>query len=290
MTGHSHDNIDWDAHLQRLRDADEFTAPEIAELVGTLLRPTDRTVLEIGAGAGGTAAAFASALAETGGSVTIVDAAPQLLAAARSRAEQVCDRVAVRAVEADAADDSLLDAVGAQADLVYAAFVVHHLPDQLAALRRLAKLVRPGGRLAIVEFGLQTRVLPADIGLGEPGLEARLIAAREEWFQQMRAGMEGAVRLPVGWPTALSQAGLVDVHSWSYLVDRPAPLDDLGRAAVLRRLQLLRRDAETRVAPGDIEVLDQLLDESGEHCAAHRDDVYYLTANTVHVGTRPQDG
>ncbi|MCI2417787.1 methyltransferase [Saccharopolyspora sp. K220] len=287
MAGHSHDNIDWDEHLQRLRDADEFNAPEVAELVAALLRPTDRSVIEIGGGAGGTAAAFAAALADSGGALTIVDSAPQLLAAAGSHAEQVADRVDVRAVQADAAADSLVEAVGQQADLVIAAFVVHHLPDQLAGLRRLVSLVRPGGRLAIVEFGLQTKVLPADVGIGEPGLEARLIAAREEWFQQMRAEMTGSVRLPMGWAKALSEAGLAEVRSWSYLVDRPAPVDRTGREAVLRRLHLLRRNAEDRVAPEDLAVLDQLLDESSEHYAGNRDDVYYLTANTVHLGTRP---
>lgn len=293
MASHSHDNIDWDEHLQRLREADELNAPEIAELVAQLLHQTDRTVIEIGAGAGGTAAAFAAALADSGGSLTIVDSAAQLLAAAGAHAKQVSDRVDLHAVHADAAEDSLLEALeqaGAptQADLVFAAFVVHHLPDQLAGLRRLANLVRPGGRLAIVEFGLATKVLPPDVGLGEPGLEARLVAAREEWFWEMRAEMAGSVRMPMGWPKALSEVGLTDVRSWSYLVDRPAPVSGAARAAVLRRLHFLRRDADSRVRPADLAALDQLLDESGEHYAGNRDDVYYLTANTVHLGTRPE--
>ncbi|QIZ36096.1 class I SAM-dependent methyltransferase [Saccharopolyspora sp. ASAGF58] len=292
MAGHSHDNIDWDEHLQRLRDGDELNAPEIAGLVAQLLRPADRTVIEVGAGAGGTAAAFAAALADSGGELTVVDTAPHLLAAAGDRVRRVSDRVAVHAVQADAAEDSLVEALeraGApvQADLVFAAFVVHHLPDQLTGLRRLAKLVRPGGRLAVVEFGLETRVLPPDVGLGEPGLEARLIAGREDWFRQMRAEMTGSVRLPIGWGKALSEVGLAEVRSWSYLVDRPAPVSGAARQAVLRRLQFLRRDAENRVGAADLAALDQLLDESGEDYAGNRDDVYYLTANTVHLGTRP---
>lgn len=292
---HSHDNIDWDAHLHRLREADELTAPETAELVAGLLRPDDRTVLEIGSGAGGTAAAFAAALADSGGDVIVVDTAPELLSAAAERAGTVTDRVAVHPVQADAASDDLVEAVAragasAQADLVFAAFVVHHLPDQLAGLRRLAELVRPGGRLAIVEFGLQTKVLPDDVGLGEPGLEGRLTAARDQWFRRMRGEMAGSVRLPVGWGRALAGAGLTDVRSWSYLVDRPAPLDGTGRSAVLRRLHLLRRHAEEFLAPADLQALDQLLDETGEHYAGNRDDVFYLTANTVHVGAKRSPG
>ncbi|MER7010880.1 class I SAM-dependent methyltransferase [Saccharopolyspora sp. NPDC000359] len=291
MATHSHDNIDWDAHLNRLREADELTAPETAELVARLLGPDDRTVLEVGSGAGGTAAAFAAALAEPGGEVVVVDTAQELLTAAADRAGTVSDRVTVHAVQADAAEDGLVGAVAragapTPVDLVFAAFVVHHLPDQLAGLRRLAELVRPGGRLAIVEFGLQTKVLPDDVGVGDPGLEGRLIAGREQWFQRMRAEMTGTTRLRMGWGAALAEAGLTDVRSWSYLVDRPAPLADTGRRAVLRRLELLRRHAEEFLAQADVAALDQLLDETGEHYVGNRDDVYFLTANTVHVATR----
>lgn len=290
---HSHDNIDWDAHLERLRAADDFIAPDITEVVAKLLRPEDHSAIEIGAGAGGTAAILAKGLARNGGEpqLTIVDTAEQLLAAAGERASEAAEGVTVRTVRADAAADALaVEITGAgappQADLVYAAFVVHHLPDQLAGLRRLAGLLKPGGRLAVVEFGLQTRVLPADIGIGGPGLEARLISASEQWFQQMRTEMDDSVRLPMGWPKAMTEAGLADATSFSYLIDRPAPLDESGRAAALRQLSMLRRDADERLAAEDVEALDQLLDPEGEHYAGNRDDLYYLSANTVHVGTK----
>ena len=291
---HSHDNIDWDAHLQRLRAADDFIEPDLVEVVGRLLLPDDRSVIEIGAGAGGTAAIFAKSLAGNGGEpqLTIVDTAEQLLAAAGERASDAAEGVTVRTVRADAAADTLAAEIHqagapAQADLVYAAFVVHHLPDQLAGLRRLAELVKPGGRLAVVEFGLQTRVLPADVGIGAPGLEARLLGASEQWFQRMRAEMDGAVRLPVGWPKALEEAGLTGATSFSYLVDRAAPLDDSGRAAALRHLHMLRRDADELLDPEDVTALDRLLDPEDEHYAGSRDDLHYLSAHTVHVGTKP---
>ncbi|GAA4841838.1 class I SAM-dependent methyltransferase [Saccharopolyspora rosea] len=286
---HSHDNIDWDAELERLRDSDELTAPETAQVVAALLRPSDRDVVDIGAGAGGSATAFAAALAGTGGSVTVVDSAPQLLSEATARARRAAaDAVEIRAVETDAADDALADAVGRQVDLVHAAFVVHHLPDQLAALRRLAGLLRPGGRLAIVEFGLEQRVLPWDVGVGEPGLEARLAAARESRFQEMRAEITDSVRLPMGWSAALREAGLTDVRTWSYLVDRPAPVTGPARRAVLRRLDWLRDSAQDRVSADDLAALDRLLDPEGPDYVGNRDDVHFLAAHTVHVGTRPE--
>lgn len=282
---HSHDGIDWDAKIARLREGDELSAPETADLVRDLLRPQDRTVIDVGSGAGGAATAFADAMWDTGGTIILVDSAPELLAAAaRNTAATAGPDVRVLSVQADVARGDL-SAVG-QADLVFASFVVHHLPDQLAGLRRLLKLVRPGGRLALVGSGLEPRVLPWDVGVGEPGLESRLVAARAERFREMRAEMPGSVRLRSGWATAMAEAGLDDVLSWTQLVDRPAPVSGAAMTAVLRRLEWLRRGAEGRVAQDDLNAVDALLDPTGPHYAGTRDDVYYLLAKTIHVGTR----
>ncbi|GAA2811203.1 methyltransferase [Saccharopolyspora taberi] len=286
MGVHSHDNIDWNDRLHRLREIDELTAPETAALVERLLRPEDRAVAEIGSGAGGSAAAFARALSGTGGVVTVVDSAPELLTVAAETARNAAPDVEIRPVRADAADDGLPDLVG-QADLVFAAFVAHHLPDQLAGLRRMAGAVRPGGRLALVEFGLEPRVLPWDVGVGEPGLELRLIALREQWFRRMRADMDGSVRLPIGWSSALPQAGLTDVETWSYLVDRPAPVSGVALNAAVNRLEFLRRTAEEAGSAEDLDAITRLLDPESPHYVRGRDDVQYLVAHTVHVGTKP---
>lgn len=287
MHGHSHDDIDWDAQLRRLREADVLAAPETAELARTLLGPTDESVIDVGCGAGGAAAAFAAALS-AGGAVTLVDSAQELLTAATAHArDAAASGVDVRSVRADLAGDDLSERLD-RADLVFASFAVHHLPDQAAGLRRLVSRVRPGGRLALVEFGLPTRVLPWDVGVGEPGLEARLETVRDEWFRRMRADMPGSTRLPMGWPAALADAGLHRVRSWSYLIDRPPPVSGPALGAVLRRLEGLREAAREEAAAEDLRAVDQLLDADGPHYVGHRDDVGYLVADTVHVGTRPQ--
>lgn len=285
MGGHSHDGIDWDTRLRWLRESDALAAPETAELAAMLLRTTDRSVTEVGAGAGGSAAAFAGALVH-GGVVNVVDSAQELLSAATAHArEAAAPGVEVRPVQADAAGEELRTAVD-PADLVFASFVLHHLPDEVAGLHRLAALTRPGGQLAVVEFGLEQRCLPWDVGIGEPGLEDRLTAARNQWFREMRAGMPDSVRRPVGWSRALAQAGLIRVRSWSYLIDRPAPVSGTVLDIVLRRMERLRESALERCSAEDVRTLDRLLDAESPHYLGHRDDVYYLTANTVHVGTR----
>ena len=284
MAGHSHDHMDWDARLQMLRDNDELIEPEMAQLARGLLRPADRDVIEIGSGAGGQAGAFAAQL-PAGGSLQVVDSAPELLDfAVRAARTAAPDGPEIRSVCGDAADDAIVEQVQ-PADLVFAAFVVHHLPDQLAGLRRLASLLRPGGRLAIVEFGLEERVLPWDIGLGEPGLETRLAAARDRWFRGMRAGMDEETRLPMGWGRAMREAGLTDVETWSYLVDRPAPASGAARRAALRRLEMLAERGE-ELEPEDLSTVRRLLDPQDPESAASREDLFYLSASTVHVATR----
>lgn len=283
---HSHDGIDWNEKIASLRERDELLAPESAELVRALLRKQDRSVIDVGSGAGGMSAAFADALWDTGGTVVLVDSAPELLAEGERNAVAAAGSgVAVRSVAADVAEGDLTQ-VGA-ADLVFASRAVHHLPDQVAGLRRLASLVRPGGQLAIVESGLESRALPWDVGLAEPGLELRLAAARAEWFREMRADMGGSVRMPFGWSRALGEAGLEQVRSWTQLVDRPAPVSGPAFKAVVERLEWLRRGAEGRVAQEDLDAVDALLDPGGPHYVGNRDDVYYLVADTVHVGGKP---
>src|SRR5918997_1141329 len=240
---HSHGEIDWSTWAQRLRGADELAADALRQVARRLVRPDTWVVVDVGSGAGGMSAAFAEGMPD-GGTVVLVDAGT----------------------------DALLD-LAPRADLVFASLVVHHLPDQQRGTDRLAALVKPGGRLALVEFGLEQRCLPWDIGLGEPDLQGRLSAARGEWFRRLRTGMEGAVRLPVGWNRVLNDAGLVDVSSFSYLIDRPAPPTDGVRAEVLRWLSGVREVAEPWISEPDLRVIGELLDEQGPHYVGRRDDV-----------------
>ena len=284
MAGHTHDGIDWPTWLHRLREADAVAAGARRALARRLVGPRTRVVVDVGSGAGGMGVAFAEEMADSGGTVVLVDSVPELLDAATAQVSAAAGPlVEVQAVRADAGGDELLDAVP-RADLVFASFVVHHLPDQQRGLDRLAALVSPGGRLAVVESGLEQRCLPWDVGVGEPGLQGRLTAAHGKWFCGMRAGMDGAVRLHVGWGRALRDAGLTEVSSFSYLIDEPEPTDQV-RAAVVRWLSGLREVTADWIDEADRHAVDQLLDPAGPHYVGLRDDVFLLAAHTVHIGT-----
>lgn len=289
---HTHDNIDWPARLSSLRRADELDAPfdrDVADrLVDLLDADAKPVIVDIGSGGGGMSVAFARALAARGGGrVVLSDAVDELLepATALVRDAAAGSTVEVDAVRADAASDQLADHLP-PADLVWASRVVHHLPDQQAAIDGLARVLAPGGWLALSEGGLATRCLPWDLGIGEPGLGNRLTAARDNWFVRMRADMPGVRSLPVGWNKALEAAGLTGVFSFSYVIDHPAPAPEAVRLSVVDWIAWMSGVGEDELSRTDRETIARLLDPGDDAYAGARDDVFVLGASTVHLGQK----
>ncbi|MGW4529205.1 class I SAM-dependent methyltransferase [Amycolatopsis sp. NPDC004378] len=284
MSVHTHDDIDWADRLAQLRLADTLDADALAPVARRLLGGR-ATVLDVGCGAGGMSVLFACELARAGGgTVVLLDATPELLAEAeRAVREAAGEDVEVVSVHGDLADPRLGERVPA-ADLVWASGVVHHVGDQQAALRTLAGLLRPGGTLAIGEGGLEMRCLPWDLGVGRPGLEQRLLAARVEWFAAMRAGLPGSVAMPYGWPRALREAGLEDVESFGALIDHPMPGSDLLREYVVHRVGWLAESVEDRLDAEDRDAVAALTDPAGPDFLGRRDDLFLLGAKAIHCG------
>lgn len=289
VTGHTHDHVDWAARISDLRRADELAANVFADIATRLTAglPAGATVVDVGAGAGGMSAALAAALGRrSGGTLLLVDAVPELLAVAAETAAAAADGVKIETVQADLAACALSEIVP-PAHLIWAASVLHHLPDQQGGIASAVGALRGGGVLAVAESGLETQTLPWDLGVGKPGLEHRLLAVREEWFGEMRAGMEGTIAMPYGWTTALSRAGLTDVASFSHVLDHPAPTTDIVREFVIERVRHLAEVAGEKLADEDRETVERLLRPgAGEYLGA-RDDLYVLGTKTVHFGRKP---
>jgi SAM-dependent methyltransferase len=287
---HTHDGIDWPSRLAAMRRDDELEASTMRTVADRLVEPLREgaVVADIGPGAGGMSAAFALAFeARGGGTVVVVDAVPELLAAAEQHVRQAVPsgRVEVRAVQVDAASDEL-PALVPEVDLVWASRVVHHLPDQLKGIAGLGRVLADGGWLALAEGGLHTQCLPWDVGVGEPGLADRLAAAHCAWFADMRAGMPGVTRMPVGWTKAMADVGLAEVSSFSYLIDWPAPPSEQVRQAVVDWLTWCAAVAAERMSDADQAALTRLLDPVDPAYVGARDDVFVLSASTVHLGRK----
>ena len=278
--------VDWSEWTDRLATAARDEAGWYAAMAAALARPTDRAVADVGCGGAGMAVALAAAL-PAGARVVAVDGDEAVLAGARANAAAAGAEVVF--VRADIADPAgLRAAVGPPADLVWAAGVVHHAPDQQAVVGELAGLLAPGGRLALAEGGVRPLHLPWDVGVGEPGLELRLRAAEDQWFAGMRAALPGVVRMPYGWPEALRRAGLAGPTTRSTLVERPVPLTEADRSSVVDSLRwrLDRARGYGLLAAEDEPAWTQLLDPADRAFLGNRPDLYHLGVHTVHIGHR----
>jgi SAM-dependent methyltransferase len=126
----------------------QFTAELPAFLMALKeLVPERALALDAGTGDG----AWLDALAPLYDRVIAVDRSAEQL----GRAEQ---RVALRGysnvtlLRADLGDEALATAVGEGANLVVAARVLHHAPRPWVTLDALVRLLRPGGRLVVVDY------------------------------------------------------------------------------------------------------------------------------------------
>lgn len=111
------------------------------------LLPSDWVVGDLGCGTGAVVAALASHVARVVG----VDGTEEMLAAARARVADLPNvDLRVGLLEALPIDDGALDAAVMM-------LVLHHLPSPLAALTEARRVVRPGGRLLVVDMAAHDR-------------------------------------------------------------------------------------------------------------------------------------
>ncbi|MBT2451018.1 methyltransferase domain-containing protein [Streptomyces sp. ISL-43] len=125
---------DWDRKFPGDGPAFETAVAEFG------LRPGDR-VLDAGCGTGRALTELRAAVGPSG-TVIGADLTPQMLASARDAGRGAAGALLL----ADVARLPLRDAA---LDAVFAAGLIAHLPDPGANLRELARVVRPGGRLAL---------------------------------------------------------------------------------------------------------------------------------------------
>ncbi|MBK8437488.1 MAG: methyltransferase domain-containing protein [Austwickia sp.] len=180
------------------------TAQDSAAFLLAHLRP-GQALLDLGCGPGSITLDLAARVAP--GPVLGVDASATVIETARAAAAERADcttRFAVGDLYAlDLPDDSF--------DIVFAHQVLQHLTDPVAALREMARVIRPGGLIAVRDADFATfSWYPAHDGL------TRWLALYREVCHANGAQPDAGRRLPA-WARA---AGLTDVQvstsTWSY--------------------------------------------------------------------------
>lgn len=176
---HNHKHTGTSASLNR---SDHFFAPLDKHMVAWLQLAPGSRVLDAGCGGGGMTRLLAQAVG-SGGEVVGLDANPQLIEWNRNQGKETDVAGQIHFQEGDVLHLPFEDGTF---DLVWCSRVVHGLSDQVAGVRELARVVRPGGRVVLREGGLPPQFLPFNVGLGDPGLEGRLGVAHAQRFAAER--------------------------------------------------------------------------------------------------------
>ncbi|WBB62496.1 class I SAM-dependent methyltransferase [Streptomyces sp. WMMC500] len=270
----------WSDELSELERAGEISVPWVRQAAEWLAgRGRAARILDVGSGPGWAASVLAASF--PAGEVVAVDATPEFVARAAERFAGLGLGGRARA-ERGELDSAALDRLG-PADLVWSSHVVHHLPDPVDGLRRLGRLLAPGGVLALAEGGLPARYLPGGYGVAAPGFVSRLEAALSDYFVHHWSLTAPAVGGGRDWPLLLADAGLHHLDSRTFLLDVPAPVDDQVRAYVVDRFTQIADRVGDRLDAQDAAALGRLLDPDDEAALVNRPDLFLLSAFTVHL-------
>jgi SAM-dependent methyltransferase len=207
VLGHS------DPELARLeRQAGLFAGPTRALLLRAGLRAGQR-VLDLGCGVGDVTFAVAE-LVGPSGEVVGVDRAPRAVATARQRA-------AARGLGHVTFVESALDALDIPpVDAVVGRFVLMHQADPAQTLKRAARLLRPGGVVAIMESHLTVLTPPWHSWPPSPAYSELL-----DVMLRVIAAAGGRTDMGLGLRATFLDAGLpdpaLDVHATLSGADAP---------------------------------------------------------------------
>ncbi|MCU1400797.1 MAG: hypothetical protein JWN62_3906 [Acidimicrobiales bacterium] len=243
-----------------------------------------RNVLDVGSGPGASAFVLAERFPEA--RIVAADGSPTMVGRAEQRIAErgLGERIVTRLVELPHGVPALVGELG-PFDLIWASMVLHHVGDEQQTLRALGQALAPDGILAIAEFGDAPQPLPDDIGIGRPGLLARIEAAGMGWVAEMRATLPEST-VSADYPTMFASAGLqvLDDRIGRVVIDGPPTLE--GRRVVHANLLRASKQFRSRLDAEDLATLDVLLDEDDHRGVMHRRDLVVDGSRQIVIARR----
>ena len=188
---HKHERMFYHHHAQKLDDPDRRKWLPESDVIDRLALRPEMIVADIGAGTG----YFTLPIARVVSRVLAVDMQPEMLEILRTRVGDL----PIETVLGEATKTTLKDA---SADLALLANVWHELDDHDAALAELARVLRPNGRVAIVDWR------PDASAENGPPLDHRI--AREKVEERLRTN---------AW--RVESAAMVGAYHYLMLATRP---------------------------------------------------------------------
>ena len=260
-------------YARKLNLFNAFAEPEIRRLIGGLdLRPGMR-VLDAGCGCGEALDWLLHEVAPTG-TVTGID-----LAAAHVRAARLRASASIQILQGDMANAPLTPA---SFDFIWSVNTVNHLHDPAAGVKRLAALLRRGGRVAVG----QSALLPDMYFAWDSRLERVTNDAVRQYYRARYSLGESdlaSVRAIVG---VLRRAGLRSVTARTIAIERVSPVDQATESYLVEAV--FRGTWRERLRPyltdGDYAELMRLCDPRSTDFALKRPDFHYLQSFTLALG------
>lgn len=253
-------------------------ADELRSMVDALPIREGDLVLEVACGDAVYARWLAARVGEAGG-VVATDLLPAYLERARAGALRgPCGR---RVALAAAALERMPFAEGTF-DLAWCAQSLYSLPDPVEAVRAMARLVRPGGVVAVLENDTLHHVLlpwPVELELAVRAAELAGFADESDEPRKFYVGRRlGQV---------FEAAGLEKVDRRTWATNRRAPLSTAEHAFLTAYLRDLSDRAGPRLAPRDRAALDRLLDEGSPEALLRWPDLTLTCIDHVVWGFKP---
>lgn len=263
-------------YSRKLELFNAFAAPELRlAILGLGLRAGMR-VLDAGCGTGQALCWLQDAVGP-GSSIVGID-----LSAAHVRVARATVPASIIVLQGDLLTTPLAPA---SFDLIWSVNTLNHLRDPPGGLRRLARLLRPGGRIALG----QSSLLPDLCFAWDSRLE-RLTNEAVRRYYEARYGLDewelrGARNL-LGW---MRRAALSGIAVRTLVIERIAPLRAADRAYLLEGV--FRGTWGERLRPylasEDYEELRRVCDPQHPSFALRRPDFHFIQTFTLLVGAIP---
>lgn len=250
---------------------------ELAAMVASLPIEAGMRVLDVACG-DGTYSRLLAARVGGDGSVWALDADPAFLdLAGSSGGDPTFDRLRFVAgtLERPPFEEGTFD-------LAWCAQSLYSLPEPVGALRRIARLVKPGGGVAVLEADTLHQVL-----LPWP-VEVELALRQAEWAGFNReSGRPRKYYVGRDLLRVCREAGLISARRRTWASDRQGPLDRPTRFFLAEQLRELRERASPRLRPEMKARAERLLDPRSTEYLLDQPDLAVTIIDHVVTAIRP---
>jgi len=254
-------------------------APELEAMIGSLPIARGARVLDLACGDGDYGRWLAGRVGASG-LVVGVDILPAYLEAARDTARRGPSARVARFLQAPIerlpfADDTF--------EVAWCAQSFYSLPDPVAALRHMLRVVKPGGLVAVLEGDTLHHVLlpwPVEVELAVR--RAELLAFAEE-SDKPRKFYVGRLLLPI-----FRAAGLPDAHLRTWATDRLAPLARAERTYLDHYLKTLRSRVAPYLEPAPLAALDRWIAPGSSDNLLDRPDLAVTFLDQIVWAVKPE--